>query len=136
MTWRSSDRLSGGDLAEINVAPLMDMVFILLIFFVVTSTFTRDTGVPVERPRAATSETLAAQNFMVTLSAEGKLFVQGRETSLEVMRSLLREELTRDPERTVVLLADGRSRHADLVSVLDACRQVGARHLSLATEHP
>ena len=119
---------------ELNMAPLIDMVFILLIFFLVTTTFVKDTGVAIDRPSAATAEQLDSQTITVAIDATGGVHMQGRPVTLLELRALLRQELVVAPDRPVVVLADRDSRHAILVDVLDEARLAGAATIQIATE--
>jgi biopolymer transport protein ExbD len=119
---------------ELNMAPLIDMVFILLIFFLVTTTFVKETGVPIDRPSAATAEQLDSQTIVVAIDASGGIHMQGRPVTLIELRALLRQELVATPARPVVVLADRASRHATLVDVLDEARLAGAPTIQIATE--
>ena len=118
---------------EINVAPLIDMVFILLIFFMVTTTFVEQTGVSVRRPKAVTSRRLNQNCILIAISAAGSIHMNNREVSLLAVRGLVRRALSlRD--RPVVIVADGEARTQTLVDVMDECRLAGAKEISIATE--
>lgn len=123
-----------GGPAELNMAPLIDMVFILLIFFLVTTTFVKDTGVVIDRPDAASAEELDRQTIVVAIDAGGGLHMQGRPVTALELRALLRQELVLAPDRPVVVLADKDSRHATLVDVLDEARLAGATTIQIAAE--
>lgn len=135
MRFNSAERLSSaGSASEINVAPLIDMVFILLIFFLVTTSFVRETGVQVEKPRAVTAADLERQSILISLSAEGRIYMGGEEHGLLSVRAAVHEELARRPAKLVVIIADGRSRHASLIDLVDECKLAGAKTISLAAE--
>ncbi len=119
---------------QVSVAPLIDMMFILLIFFLVTASFARPRALEVERPRAAAAQVLAERPVMVTVHRDGAVFFGGRRVDLLALRRLLRAALSAAPERRVVVDADGRAPVGRLVDVLDECRAAGARHLGIAAE--
>ena len=75
-----------GSAPGVNLAPLMDMVFILLIFFVVTTTFVRETGIQVQRPQAVWSDSLDSRSLRVSISAAGAVHTEGRRVSLAALR--------------------------------------------------
>ena len=119
---------------EINVAPLVDMVFILLIFFLVTTSFVKETGITVEKPTAATAEDLEQQSILIAISANGEIHMGRKKIELVSVRALVKEELVANPEKPVVIVADGQSRNASLVDVIDECKLAGAKKISLASE--
>lgn len=119
---------------ELDITPLIDIVFILLIFFVVTTTFVHDLGLPIERPQASTAHEQPASVVRVALSARGEITVDAEPTSPWRVESEVRDHLRDDVQATVLLVAD-KGVHADaLVTVMDACRRGGAKHVALAVE--
>lgn len=128
-----SERLGrGGETTVVNVVPLIDILLFLLIFFVVTSSFVRETGVQVDKPAAVSAGALDAQSVMLALTQDGRIFAGGEEVGLYAVRGLVREELSRQPGRPVVIVADGQSRNAQLLALLDECKLAGATQISLA----
>ena len=119
---------------QITIAPLIDMMFILLIFFLVTASFEKFTVMPVERPRAASLGRLSERPFVVRISREGVVSVGGKRIDLLGLRMMVKEALRASPERVVVVDADKNAPVGRLVDVLDECRLSGARHLSVAAE--
>ena len=81
--------------AEIRMAPLIDMVFILLIFFLVTTSFVAETGITVEKPQARSSESLDKESLMVGIGPTGQVYVEGRRVSMFSLRSLVRNKVNR-----------------------------------------
>lgn len=127
-----SDQPTDG--GELNITPLIDIVFILLIFFVVTTTFVHDLGLPIERPQASTAQEQAAQVVRVAVSARGEITVDAEPTSPWRVEAEVRDHLRDELDGTVLLVAD-KGVHADaLVTVMDACRRGGAKHVALAVE--
>ena len=117
---------------EVNMAPLVDMVFTLLLFFLVTTTFSRETGVEVSRPAAASAREMERDALMVALTRDGSIFVHNRAVDLLDLRGVVQEELKDAPDRSVVILADRASNTGNLVSVLDECALAGARKVAVA----
>ena len=115
----------------IDIAPLMDMVFILLIFFVVTAVFVEETGVEVNRPSAASAKNLAAQSIMIAVTRDGRIVYAGREYSLNGLRALVARELA-ERDMPVILLVDQGARAGALVDVVDECTLAGAAKVSIA----
>ena len=125
-----------GSTPGVNMAPLMDMVFILLIFFVVTTTFVRETGIHVERPQAVWSESLDSRSLRVSITAGGAVYTEGRRVSLAALRDRV-ARLTRDGHgqgrTSVVLIADAQTPASRLVEVMDTAKLAGATDVALAT---
>lgn len=120
-----------GQGVEINMAPLIDCVFLLLIFFIVTTVFVEETGVEIRKPRAATAETLDRHSLMLALTAEGDVVHGGRTLSLPGVRGLVAQQL-REREVPVVILADVDARSGRLVELIDECKLGGATQVSVA----
>jgi biopolymer transport protein ExbD len=130
MRHRSRDRIA---VPEVNLAPLMDLVFILLIFFVVTATFTRDTGIRVNRPQASWTDSIDPLSLRVAITASGAVYVEGRAVDVPALRDRVAQLVTEDPEASVVLIADRELTAGRLVEVLDAARMAGAKNVAVAT---
>jgi len=125
--------LRGGDRSiDINMGPLIDMVFLLLIFFVVTTSFVREAGIDVMRSTAATAEVREHGNIMIGVSANGDVYMEGKRIDIRSVRGLVERALAEDPESGVVVVADKRSETGSVVMVMDQCRLAGARNVSLA----
>lgn len=124
----------GNDSVDINMGPLIDMVFLLLIFFVVTTSFVKESGIDVQRSTAATAETKERGNIMVGLSSEGEVYFEGKKVDVRSLRALIERSLAEDPESAVVIVADKASETGDVVQVMDQCRLAGAKDVSLAAK--
>jgi len=116
----------------INVSPLIDVVFILLIFFIVTTVFVRETGIDVERPRAATAEELSREAILIAVDADGSVFYGGQEIDLRSVRGTVRRLLRGDP-RPVIIQADRQTATEDLVALIDEIKIGGASAVNIAT---
>ena len=119
---------------DINVSPLIDMVFILLIFFIVTTSFVKETGVVVEKPSASTAMDLERQSILIGIDDDGDIFMGGEKHNLLAIRGLVKEQLAATPEKPVVIIADGNSKNSVLVDIIDECKIAGATKISLAAE--
>ncbi len=117
---------------NVDIAPLMDMVFILLIFFIVTSTFTRETGVNVEKPKAKSASELNNKSIMVAITREGTIHINERQVEYAALSGMLKQMLQRNPAREVIIIADRNSLSGKMVSVMDACNLAGAKKISVA----
>jgi biopolymer transport protein ExbD len=119
---------------EINMGPLIDMVFLLLIFFVVTTSFVKEAGIDVQKSTAATAEVKQKGNILIGLTAEGDVFMEGKKVDFRSVRGLVERALAEDPESGVVVVADRESETGDVIKVMDQCRVAGAKDVSLAAE--
>lgn len=127
--------LRGGEKGvDINMSPLIDMVFLLLIFFVVTTSFVKEAGIDVQRSTAATAEVKERGNILIGVTAEGDVYWEGRKVDVRSVRSLVERALAEDPESGVVVVADKSSETGDVVKVMDQCRLAGAKNVSLAAQ--
>lgn len=116
---------------NVNMSPLIDCVFLLLIFFIVTTVFVEETGVEIRKPRAASAETLEPQSLMLALTADGKVMFADREIGMRGVRGVVARQL-RERDVPVIILADRDARTAPLVELIDACKLAGARKVSVA----
>lgn len=128
-----SDQVEKG--VEVNMSPLIDCVFLLLIFFIVTTVFVEETGVEVDKPQAASAADLEKQSVMIAIQADGRLVFGGREIAMQSLRGLVKRQL-KTPETPVILLADGSVPTRLLVEVMDECKLAGAKKVSVAAERP
>jgi biopolymer transport protein ExbD len=117
---------------EINMGPLVDMVFLLLIFFVVTTSFVKETGIDVQRSTAATAEVKERGNILLGVNADGEIYFEGKRIDVRSVRALIERALAEDPEAGVVVVADKASNTGVVVEAMDQCRLAGARSVSLA----
>lgn len=120
------------DDVNVDIAPLMDMVFILLIFFIVTATFTRETGVQIEKPKAESAAQLQQRNILIAITRQGTVHVNERQVEPAALQEILKQMLQKNPDREIVLMADQRSFTGLLVKVMDAANLAGAKKVSVA----
>ena len=130
---RSSIRGEGKGV-DINMGPLIDMVFLLLIFFVVTTSFVKEAGIEVSRSTAATAEVKERANIMVGVTSDGEIYMEGKRGDLRSVRPLIERALAEDPESGIVVVADQRSDTGSVIKVMDQCRLAGAKSVSLAAQ--
>jgi len=130
------------DPPEINVTSLVDVVFLLLIFFMVSTTFQRETRIKVELPEASPQ---AAQEdkvrpIDVTVDAQGNYYVDQREvvnTQVDTLKRALEKVMqAHGPEPRLLITADGRSPHQSVITVMDAASQLGIYDMSFAARQP
>jgi biopolymer transport protein ExbD len=117
---------------ELNVVPLIDVVFVLLIFTILTSSLTKETGVTVDKPQAQSAGELNRQSILLAITRDGTIHVNERQVDLESLQDVLRRMLVENALGEVVLIADRESNTGLLVSVMDVCNLAGAKKISVA----
>ncbi|MDY0398689.1 MAG: biopolymer transporter ExbD [Desulfuromonas thiophila] len=127
-------RQAGGNNSEINISPLIDLVFLLLIFFMVTTNFVRDAGIEVERPVASSALPAENRSIFVAVSATGEAWFDGQQVDVRAVRGHVERALADNPGAEVIVLADQRSQTGAVVRVMDQCRLAGAGRVSLAAD--
>ena len=120
--------------ADINIGPLIDMVFILLIFFVITTNFTRQTGIDVTKPKAQTAVSQGQKVILIGISREGTIHAYGRQMSPERLQALVQEEVLKRPDLSVVIVSDRQAEIGKAVEVMDLCSLAGAKKVSISAE--
>ncbi|WP_416885241.1 ExbD/TolR family protein, partial [Marinospirillum sp.] len=115
--------------SEINLTPMIDVVFILLIFFIVTTSFVRESGIEVDPPQAATAQPQSQASILIAISPEGEIWVDREAVSLAALGpSVMRLQAER-PQAGVVIQADQNARSGRLVEVMDRLRQAGIQQM-------
>lgn len=117
----------------IDMSPLMDCVFILLIFFIVTTTFVEETGVEVDKPQAASSVQLEKTSILIAITEKGDVVYGGKEIGLSGVQSLVKRELQKE-EIPVIVQADAAVQSGLMVRVIDEAKLAGAVKVSIATD--
>jgi biopolymer transport protein ExbD len=120
--------------AEVNMAPLLDMVFILLIFFVITTNFNRQTGVEVKKPKAQSVIHQGQKTILIGISREGTVHIHGRQVAIDQLGTIVSREIARRPESNVVIIGDRSAALGRAVEVMDACLLAGVEKISVAAD--
>ena len=123
-----------GDEAQVDMSPLIDCVFILLIFFIVTTVFVEETGVEVDKPQAASSVQLEKNSILLAVTAEGNVVYGGRNIGIGGVQPLVRR-MTRQEEIPVIVQADKAGNAGLMVQVIDEAKMGGATKVSIATKN-
>jgi len=123
---------SGED--EINVTPLMDIVFIMLIFFIVTSTFVKEPGADINRPEATTAQERKFASILVAIDAENKIWIDKDLVELDAVRSAVEQLKQENPKGTAVVQVDRRAESRYLVEVVNQIRNAGVSDIAVSTE--
>lgn len=117
---------------QVDISPLIDCVFILLIFFIVTTTFVEETGVEVDKPQAASSVKLEKNSILLAVTAEGSVVYGGRDIGVSGVRPLVKRMLQKE-DLPVIVQVDQAVKSGVLVRVIDEAKLAGATKVSLAT---
>ena len=120
--------------AGIDLTPMLDIVFIMLIFFIVTTSFVKESGVDVTRPQAATAERQEQGNILVAIRENGEVWIDRRQVDLRAVRANIERLHAENPEGAVVIQADRDSRTGLLVRVMDQVRLAGVSNISIAAD--
>jgi biopolymer transport protein ExbD len=131
----SASRRSAKKSLELNIAPLIDMVFILLIFFLVTTSFVKETGVDISRPTASTAVAKTKSTILIGITRDNTIHLDRREIDVRAVRSGVERAMAENPEASVIV-ADKDSRTGLVISVMDACKLAGAENVALAASLP
>ena len=119
---------------DINMTPMLDVVFIMLIFFIVTASFVKEAGIDISRPDAATAERKERGNILVAISETGQIWIDKRQVDPRAVRANIERLHAENPQGAVVILADENSKNGLLVQVMDAARLAGVESVSIAAE--
>jgi biopolymer transport protein ExbD len=122
------------DDTEINLTPMLDVVFIMLIFFIVTASFVKEAGIDVNRPDAATAERKERGNILVAITDNGQIWINKRQIDPRAVRANIERMHAENPQGTVVIQADKNSKSGLIVQVMDAARLAGVYEVAIAAE--
>ncbi|MCS1409698.1 MAG: Biopolymer transport protein ExbD [Verrucomicrobia subdivision 3 bacterium] len=121
------------EISEINVSPLIDMVFILLIFFIVTTVFVEETGIEVDKPQAASAVSLEKNSILLAVTGKGQVVYGGREVGVAGVRPLVKR-MTQAEDMPVIVQGDENANYGIVLQVVDEAKLGGAISVSLASE--
>lgn len=120
--------------ANIDITPMLDVVFIMLIFFIVTASFIKETGIDVNRPQAATAVKKAKANILVAIDANNDIWIDRRQVDIRSVRPNIERLHAENPQGSVIIQADKESKTETLIQVMDASRQAGVYNVSIAAQ--
>ena len=121
---------------EINITPMLDVVFIMLIFFIVTASFVKESGIDVNKPQAQTSVRKEKANILIAIDASGGIWIDRRRIDPRAVRANIERLHAENPQGTVVIQADEDARTGVLVAVMDAARLAGVYDVAIAAPRP
>ena len=119
---------------EINLTPMLDVVFIMLIFFIVTASFIKEAGIDVIRPEAMTADKQEDAAILIAISANDEIWIDRRETDPRALRTAIERLHSENPKGSIVIQADEASTNEMLVIVMEAAKQVGVANVAIATD--
>ncbi len=120
--------------SDIDISPLIDMVFILLIFFMVSTTFVKDMKVDIERPGASSAERASSKSLRINIDSSSNVYLDGKPVRVWMVQSRVREFIDASGTKSVLVITDRRVPAERLVEVVDQCRLAGAADVGVATE--
>ena len=119
---------------EINLTPMLDVVFIMLIFFIVTASFIKEAGIQVERPDAPTADRQEDAAILIAISPNDEIWIDRRETDPRAVKSVIEKLHAENPKGSIVIQADEESTNEMLVVVMEAAKQAGVTNVAIATD--
>ncbi len=119
--------------SNIDITPMIDVVFIMLIFFIVTASFVKESGIDVNRPEASTAVTKERANILIAISANDEIWIDKRRIDSRSIRAVIERMHAQNPQGSVVIQADKRSTNDKLVKIMDAAREAGVYNIAIAT---
>ncbi len=120
--------------ATVDITPMLDVVFIMLIFFIVTASFIKLSGIEVNQPEAATAVVQERANILVAIDANNRIWVDRREVDIRALRANIQRLHAENPKGSLVIQADSDSTNKVLVQVMDSARQAGVFDIAIAAE--
>tara|TARA_Y100001970_G_scaffold61932_3_gene79119 strand:- start:3321 stop:3728 length:408 start_codon:yes stop_codon:yes gene_type:complete len=122
--------------AAIDMTPMLDVVFIMLIFFIVTASFVKEAGIDVNRPEAATAVKKDRANILIAISDKGEIWINKRRIDVRAVQANIERLHAENPQGTVVIQADKKATTETLIKVMDASRAAGVYDVSIAAQEP
>lgn len=120
--------------SAIDMTPMLDVVFIMLIFFIVTASFVKEAGIDVNRPDAATAVQKDRANILIAISENNEIWIDKRQVDVRAVQANIERLYAENPQGSVVIQADEESNTRVLIKVMDAARSAGVYDVSVATD--
>ena len=117
---------------DINITPMLDIVFIMLIFFIVTTSFVKDTGIDPTRPTARTTEPKPRGNILVGVTPQGQIWMNNRRIELNDVRQLVEETVSEVPESSAIIVADEEAPSGVVIDIMDQIRAGGVMSIAVS----
>jgi biopolymer transport protein ExbD len=122
--------------AEINITPMLDIVFIMLIFFIVTTSFTKETGATIIKPEAGQAVALQNGTILIAVRPNDDIWMAKRQVELREVRQMVERARAENPEGSVVIVADKGSRIGTVAQVMDQVKMAGVQGIAISAEKP
>ena len=122
--------------AEINITPMLDIVFIMLIFFIVTTSFTKETGATIVKPVAEQAVALQNGTILIGVRPNDDIWMAKRQIELREVRQMVERAKSENPEGSVVIIADRGAKIGTVTKVMDQVRLAGVEGVSISADHP
>ncbi|MFT5312602.1 MAG: biopolymer transport protein ExbD [Paraglaciecola sp.] len=120
--------------AEIDMTPMLDIVFIMLIFFIVTTVFVKEAGIEVNKPGASQSIMPKNANIFIAITEDGDVWMDKREIDIDSVRANLERLMAEQPSDVLIIQADKNTDHGVVIDVMDQIKAAGIDRISIATE--
>ena len=122
--------------AEINITPMLDIVFIMLIFFIVTTSFTKETGASITKPIAEQAVSLRNGTILIGVKSNDDIWMSKRLIELREVRSMVEQAKAENPKGSVVIVADKDSRIGTVTQVMDQVKMAGVEGIAISADNP
>ena len=122
--------------AEINITPMLDIVFIMLIFFIVTTSFTKETGAAIVKPEAEQAIALRNGTILIGVKSNDDIWMSKRLIEMREVRSMVEQAKAENPKGSVVIVADKNSRIGTVTQVMDQVKMAGVQGIAISAENP
>lgn len=121
--------------SPIDLTPMLDVVFILLIFFIVTASFVKESGIDVNKPQAQSAVQKELANIFIAINEHDEIWIDKRKADVRSLRAIIERLNAENPQSSIVIQADKRSTNEKLVHVMDAARQAGIYNIAIAADN-
>jgi len=120
--------------SDINITPMLDIVFIMLIFFIVTTSFIKETGIDPQRPTAQTAASKPRGNILIGVDVNGFIWINKRRVEINQVRQLVEDAVNENPESSAIVIADEGSATGVVIQVMDQVQLGGVVDIAVAAE--
>jgi biopolymer transport protein ExbD len=128
------DQFAEEEESEINLTPMLDVVFIMLIFFIVTAVFVKEPGVDVTQPTAVTAEDPGGGSIFIAITSDDQVWIDRRQVDIPAVRPAIDRLRAENPESGVIIQADQEAHNQTLIAVMDAAKAAGINDITIAAE--
>lgn len=118
-----------------DLTPMLDVVFIMLIFFIVTASFIKESGVEVNRPDTMTAESKKFVSLLVAVTADNSIWIDKKKVDIRTVRPLMEQLHAENPKGGLVIQADAKSKTSKVLAIMEAARQIGITQVAIAGEN-